>query len=72
MRTNLRKIAVLSIPLLILAGCASEPTGPLTYAELSVGLDTQCESFQTGDAAEQITVLGDLGTQPEVTLSGSS
>jgi FKBP-type peptidyl-prolyl cis-trans isomerase len=68
MRTNLRKIAVLSIPLLILAGCASEPTGPLNYAELSVGLDTQCESFQTGDAAEQITVLGDFGTQPEVSF----
>lgn len=75
MRSNLQKIAALSIPVLILAGCASEPSGPLTYAELSIGLDTQCESFQTGDAADQITVLGDIGAQPEVSfpvpLSGS-
>jgi len=68
MRSNLQKIAALSIPVLLLAGCASEPSGPLTYAELSVGLDTQCESYQTGDAADQITVLGEVGTQPEVSF----
>lgn len=71
----MRKIALLSISTLLLAGCAAEETGPLDYSQLSIGLDNQCESYETGAGAEQISVTGALGEQPEVTfptpLSGS-
>ena len=71
----MKKIAVLSITTLLLAGCAAEESGPLDYAQLSVGLDQQCESYESGAGADQISVIGDIGQQPEVTfpvpLSGS-
>lgn len=68
MRNRLRKTIALAIPLLVLSGCAAEPAGPLDYASMVVGIDNQCESYETGDASEQISVLGDLGEQPEVTF----
>lgn len=68
MRSHLRKIALLSITTLLLAGCAAEETGPRDYAQLSIGLDNQCESYETGTGADQISVTGDIGEQPEVTF----
>ena len=71
--SRLRKLALAVLPLLVLAGCtATEPTSdpgvPKTYAELSVGLDSSCETNQSGSGVEQISVLGDFGTQPEVSF----
>ncbi len=68
MRTNLQKIAMLSLSALLLTGCAAQESGPLDYAQLSVGLDAQCEGYESGAGAEQISVLGDIGEQPEVTF----
>ena len=68
MRNRLRKTIAVALPLLILTGCAAEPTGPLDYASLVVGIDQQCDPYQTGDAADQISVVGSLGEQPEVSF----
>jgi peptidylprolyl isomerase len=77
---SLRKLALAVIPVFLLAGCSapadqdasSEPKG---YAELSVGLSENCEPYETGSGVEQIEVLGEFGTAPEVSfptpLSGS-
>ncbi len=70
---SLRKLALVVLPLVVLAGCSApettqEPTGPKTYGELSIGLSSSCESFESGSAVEQIEVLGDFGTQPEVSF----
>lgn len=69
--SNLRKFALLTLPMLVLAGCAApEPaaTGPKTYGELSVGLPLACEEFQAGSAVNQIEVRGEFGSQPEVSF----
>lgn len=66
---NLRKLALLAIPILVLAGCSApepEVQGPKGYAELSVGLPLACEEFETGNAVNQIEVTGEFGVQPEV------
>ena len=68
---NLRRFALLAIPLLVLAGCsAAEPEveGPKGYGELSVGLPLACEEFEEGSAVNQIEVSGEFGSQPEVTF----
>lgn len=70
---SLRKLALAVIPVFLLAGCSSptqeqaadEPKG---YAELSVGLSENCEAYQTGSAVEQIEVLGEFGSQPEISF----
>ena len=70
---SLRKFALALIPVFLLAGCSSateeqassEPKG---YAELSVGLSENCEPYETGSSVEQIEVLGEFGTQPEVSF----
>lgn len=67
---NLRKIALLAVPLMLLAGCSAEPeaTGPKGYVELSVGLSEACESFENGSAVNQIEVQGAFGTTPVVSF----
>jgi len=68
---NLRKLALLAIPILVLAGCAApeqEAEGPKGYGELSVGLPLACERFESGSAVNQIEVTGEFGSQPEVTF----
>ena len=70
---SLRKLALAVLPVLILAGCSAaevpeESSEPKGYAQLSVGLDQSCESYETGTAAEQIEVLGEFGSQPEVSF----
>lgn len=68
---NLRKFALLAVPVLILAGCAApepEAEGPKGYSELSVGLPVACEEFEGGSAVDQIKVTGDFGSQPEVSF----
>jgi peptidylprolyl isomerase len=68
---NLRKFALLAVPVLILAGCAApepEAEGPKGYSELSVGLPIACEEFEGGSAVDQIEVTGEFGSQPEVSF----
>jgi peptidylprolyl isomerase len=68
---NLRKLALLAIPILVLAGCSSaepEVEGPKGYGELSVGLPIACEEFENSSAVNQIEVKGDFGSPPEVTF----
>lgn len=69
----LRKLALAILPVFLIAGCTAaetsqEPAGPKGYAEMSIGLKESCERFETGTAVEQIEVLGDYGTQPEVSF----
>lgn len=71
--SRLRKLALVVLPLLVLAGCssaeqASDPAAPKSYGELSIGLSASCESYETGSGVEQIEVLGEFGTQPEVSF----
>lgn len=76
---TLRKLALIAIPILVLAGCTAAPsselTGPKGYAELVVGISENCEPYQTGSGADQIEVAGEFGSTPEVSfptpLSGS-
>lgn len=70
---SLRKLALAILPIFVLAGCSSaqapeESDGPKNYSQLSVGLSASCEKFETGSAVEQIDVLGEFGTQPEVSF----
>lgn len=72
MKVNrLRKLALIILPALVLAGCAAAeqtPAGPKGYAELVAGIPENCEAFSTGSAVEQIEVVGEFGSQPEVTF----
>lgn len=68
---NLRKLALLALPLLVLAGCSTaepEAEGPKGYGELSVGLPLACEQFENGSAVNQIQVNGEFGAEPDVTF----
>lgn len=69
----LRKLALAILPVFLIAGCTAaesnlDPAAPKGYAELSVGLSEACEAYETGTAVEQIQVLGDFGTEPEVSF----
>ena len=73
MKVNpLRKLALAVLPILILAGCSTaevaDDATPRGYGELSIGLSQNCESYQTGTAADQIEVTGDYGVAPEVSF----
>lgn len=71
----MKKFAWLAIPALILAGCASEPAGPKTYADFASELELNCSTYDAGTAAALVEVSGEFGTQPEVSfpfpISGS-
>ena len=68
----LRKIALVTLPLLVLAGCTTGAEqavdGPKTYAQLVQGINPSCETYEEGSAVQQIEVAGELGSQPEVTF----
>ena len=70
--SKLRKISLALLPLLVLSGCSTAteatPAGPKGYAELVVGISENCETHVGGSAAEQIEVLGEFGSQPEVSF----
>jgi peptidylprolyl isomerase len=66
----LRKFTPLAlIPLLLLAGCSAAPAAePGSYAAMSAGSEPACESYQGGDAVEQIKVEGAFGEEPTATF----
>lgn len=68
----LRKISLIALPILILAGCAAPtsdvPSSPKGYAELVTGIDTNCEPYENGSAVNQIEVSGEFGQQPQVSF----
>ena len=53
---------------LVLTGCASEPAGPASYADIAPELDLNCASYEAGAGAALISVTGEFGTQPEVSF----
>jgi peptidylprolyl isomerase len=66
----LRKFTPLAlIPLLLLAGCSAAPAAePGSYAAMSAGSEPACETYQGGDAVEQINVEGAFGEEPTATF----
>lgn len=69
--TGLRKLVILVLPILLLAGCSPAnqvPDGPLGYESLSRGLSQICDVYTGGEAVEQIEVTGGFGETPEATF----
>ncbi len=66
----MRKFTPLAlIPLLLLAGCSAAPAAePGSYAAMSAGSEPACETYQGGDAVEQINVEGAFGEEPTATF----
>ena len=71
----MKKFALLAVPALLLAGCASEPAGPKTYADFASDLELNCSTYDAGTAAALVEVKGEFGEQPQVSfpypISGS-
>jgi peptidylprolyl isomerase len=69
MGNSLKRLVQIALPLLVLTGCAAAEPAELTgYALVSKGLTASCESFTGGSAVDQVKVVGDFGTEPEVTF----
>ena len=64
----MKKISIIAIATLLLAGCASAETGPKDYAALSAGLEAGCEAHETGAGADLVSSEGEIGEFPTVSF----
>ena len=64
----MKKISIIAIATLLLAGCASAETGPKDYAALAAGLEAGCEAHETGAGADLVSSEGEIGEFPTVSF----
>lgn len=64
----MKKLAVIFASALVLTGCATEPSGPSSYADVAPELELNCESYEAGAGAALISVSGEFGSTPEVSF----